>query len=147
MAAGPVLIVEDEIFVAFDIERILSSAGYEVAAIAADRSEALAHASGANIALVDINLRDGPTGPIVADELAEKHGVTVVYVTANPAQIERKARTAVGVVRKPFTDEAILAAVSCAVEPARADDNLPAGFTPFQREERRGPSRPPESQR
>ena len=36
-----ILIVEDEIFVAMDIERILADAGFHVAAIAADREGAL----------------------------------------------------------------------------------------------------------
>ncbi len=40
------LIVEDEIFVALDLERILTDAGYSVAAIAADAHEALAAAFG-----------------------------------------------------------------------------------------------------
>ena len=56
-----VLIVEDEIFVASDIARILEDAGYRVAAIAADRKEALEAGPKAQIALVDINLRDGIT--------------------------------------------------------------------------------------
>ncbi|WP_291869105.1 response regulator [Bradyrhizobium sp.] len=109
-----VLIVEDEIFVATDIERILEDAGYRVTAIATDRAEALAAAPGAQIALVDINLRDGMTGPAIACDLAREYGVKIFYVTANPAQIEPRARNAIGFIRKPFTDAAILAAVGYA---------------------------------
>ena len=108
-----VLIVEDEIFVATDIERILQDSGYAVTAIAADRAQALAAAQNAEIALVDINLRDGPTGPYIAQDLA-RYGVKVVYVTANPSQIEPRAETAVGYIKKPFSDQAILAAVDYA---------------------------------
>ena len=57
------LIVEDEIFVALDLERILMDAGYSVAAIAADRSEALEAAPHCSFAFVDIKKLDGPTGP------------------------------------------------------------------------------------
>lgn len=106
-----VLIVEDEIFVASDIARILEDAGYPVAAIAADRKEALEAGPKAQIALVDINLRDGSTGPQIALELAQSYGTRIVYVTANPTQIMPRAETAVGFIRKPFSDDAILAAV------------------------------------
>lgn len=106
-----VLIVEDEIFVATDIARILEEAGYSVAAIAADRHEALEAGPKAQIALVDVNLRDGPTGPQIALDLSQKYGIKIFYVTANPTQIAPKADTAIGFIRKPFSDDAILAAI------------------------------------
>lgn len=106
-----VLIVEDEIFVASDIARILEDAGYRVAAIAADRKEALEAGPKAQIALVDVNLRDGSTGPQIALDLSQFYGTKIVYVTANPAQVAPRAKTAIGFIRKPFSDDAILAAV------------------------------------
>ena len=105
------LIVEDEIFVALDLERILTDAGYTVAAIAADREGALAAAGGCGVAFVDINLRDGATGPGIARAITE-HGVKVVFVTANPAQID--GAPSLGFVRKPFSDRAIVAAAAVA---------------------------------
>ena len=109
------LIVEDEIFVALDLERILTDAGYNVKAIAADRSGALEAAAECSFALVDINLRDGPTGPELARTLAQDYGLKVVFVTANPAQIDQPSG-ALGYVRKPFSADAILAAASVAVQ-------------------------------
>lgn len=106
-----VLIVEDEIFVATDIERILEEAGYSVSAIAADKKSALAAAPGNQIALVDLNLRDGLTGPEIAYQIAKEHGIKVIYVTANPAQIDPRADNAIGYIRKPFDDKSILNAV------------------------------------
>ncbi len=114
MHTQPILIVEDEMFLAMDIEHILQSGGYTVAAIAADRAEAMAAASGVSIAFVDVNLRDGPTGPGIARDLAERYGITVVYVTANPAQIGRRAPGALGVVAKPFREDSILHAACLA---------------------------------
>ncbi|GHH18775.1 response regulator [Sphingomonas sp. AAP5] len=107
------LIVEDEIFVALDLERILMDAGYAVKAIAADRSGALDAAEDCSFALVDINLRDGPTGPELARTLAHDYGVKVIFVTANPGQIAHPSG-AVGYVRKPFRADAILAAAAAA---------------------------------
>jgi CheY-like chemotaxis protein len=107
------LSVEDEIVVALDLERILMDAGYAVKAIAADRIGALDAAADCSFALVDINLRDGPTGPDLARTLARDYGVKVIFVTANPGQIAHPSG-AVGYVRKPFRADAILAAAAAA---------------------------------
>jgi CheY-like chemotaxis protein len=109
------LIVEDEIFVALDLERILTDAGYAVVAIAADRDAAIAAAPQCSFAFVDINLRDGPTGPEIAERIARDHNVKVVFVTANPAQIA-EGTPALGYIRKPFSESAILAAAALACE-------------------------------
>lgn len=107
------LIIEDEIFVALDLERILTDGGYHVAAIAADSDQALAAAPGCSFAFVDVNLRDGPTGPEIAERIARDFGVKVVFVTANPSQIGGGS-DALGYVQKPFNDRAILAAAALA---------------------------------
>lgn len=128
------LIVEDEIFVALDLERILLDAGYQVAAIAADRDSAMEAAGEVAIdpecqdcfAFVDVNLRDGATGPEIARRMAREHGIKVVFVTANPSQIGAD-HDALGYIRKPFTERAILAAAAaaCTEGPAAAaNDDL-----------------------
>jgi len=109
-----ILIVEDEILVAMDLERILEDAGYRVAAIAADQKEAMSAGAEVDLAFVDINLRDGATGPEIARDLAKRFGVHVVYVTANPAQIGEPAANSIGCIRKPFSESAILAAAASA---------------------------------
>lgn len=105
-----VLIVEDEIFVALDMERILTDAGYRVGGIAADQATALEAAPGCSLAFVDVNLRDGPTGPVIARRIASQ-GTKVVFVTANPAQID-DPDGALGYIRKPFSEDAIIAAAA-----------------------------------
>lgn len=114
------LIVEDEIFVALDLERILEDAGYRVAAIAADAPSALEAAPGCRFAFVDVNLRDGPTGPVIAEQITRDYGVKVVFVTANPGQIPNQD-AALGYVRKPFNEEAILAAARTAAHSDASD--------------------------
>jgi CheY-like chemotaxis protein len=123
-----VLIVEDEIFVALDIERILVDAGYVVCAIAADRAAAMEAAPDCQLAFVDVNLRDGPTGPGIARDIVQRHGAKVVFVTANPGQID-DPDGALGYIRKPFRDEAIVAAAA-AMRDGRADHSA---VTPFIR--------------
>ena len=107
------LIVEDEIFVALDLERILTDGGYDVIAIAADSEQAMAAAPDCGFAFVDVNLRDGATGPSIAERMARDYGVKVVFVTANPAQIGCGGG-ALGYIRKPFSDSAILCAAALA---------------------------------
>lgn len=127
-----ILIVEDEIFVALEIEQIVEDAGFTVSAIAADRDAALAAAGDCDIALVDLNLRDGPTGPGIGMELAGQYGIRVIYVTANPAQIGAAAEAALGVITKPFRPHSIAATLRLA---AHGDADLEtadiSGFTPF----------------
>ncbi len=122
------LIVEDEIFVALDLERILVDAGYAVKAIAAE----IDAARDCSFALVDINLRDGPTGPELARTLARDYGVKVVFVTANPGQIAHPSG-ALGYVRKPFSEAAILAAAAIASASAEVDASATtsADFVPL----------------
>ena len=127
-----VLIVEDEIFVALEIEQVVEAAGFAVGAIAADQAAALAAAVDCDIALVDLNLRDGPTGPLIGMALASQYGVRVIYVTANPSQIGDASIAAMGVVTKPFRSQSIRAAL----ELAASDNPNPyttdiVGFTPF----------------
>lgn len=107
------LIVEDEIFVALDLERILIDAGYHVAAIAADTESAIHAAPGCEFAFVDVNLRDGSTGPAIAERMVHEFGMKVVFVTANPAQIG-DGDGSLGYIRKPFTDSSIRAAAALA---------------------------------
>ncbi len=114
MMTKTALIVEDEIFVALDLERILIDAGYTVAAIAADSVSAIEAAPGCGFAFVDVNLRDGPTGPGIAQRMARDFGVKVVFVTANPSQIDCDGDCALGYIRKPFSEAAILAAAAMA---------------------------------
>lgn len=112
---GKILIVEDEFLVALQLEDILADGGYSVIGTLPDSSALGSLGQAPDVALVDLNLRDGLTGPAIARELAGRYGARVIYVTANPGQIDMPAETAVGIVQKPFTREAILAAISYAL--------------------------------
>jgi len=98
--SSKVLVVEDEIFVATELENLLYDLGHQPVGIAADSRKALALADEAELAFVDINLLDGPTGIDVGKALAGS-GVTVVYMTANPSQLGDGVPGTVGVIPKP----------------------------------------------
>ncbi|MCB2047385.1 MAG: response regulator [Novosphingobium sp.] len=113
--APKILIVEDEFLVALQIEDVVSSRGYQVVAIVPDQATFERVDDAPQVALVDLNLRDGLTGPEIARRLSSKFGCKIVYVTANPADIDRPAPTAVGIVPKPFSGTTILDAIEFAL--------------------------------
>jgi CheY-like chemotaxis protein len=100
-----ILIVEDEIFVASEIEQIVAEMGHDPIGIAADKKSALRFAGETDVALVDLNLRDGPTGIEIGRILAQTHGASVIFLTANPAQLGDGVPGTIGVVSKPVAEK------------------------------------------
>lgn len=119
-----VLVVEDEIFVAIEFESLLHDLGYEPVGIAADSRQAMALADEAELAFVDLNLVDGPTGIEVGRSLAER-GITVVYMTANPAQLGDGVPGTIGVIPKPVDNTELRQAVEFAVSVRRRSQPKP----------------------
>ncbi len=111
-----ILIVEDQAILAMELEHVLTDAGHVVVGCAMDQVEALSLAEHAppDVALVDVNLRDGPTGPDVARALVAAHQSVVVFLTANPEQIPEGFSGAIGALTKPFDDQTIRAVVAFA---------------------------------
>ncbi|EJL32048.1 response regulator [Novosphingobium sp. AP12] len=130
-STGKVLIVEDEFLVALQLEDILADGGYAVVGTCPDMASLGRLGEAPDVALVDLNLRDGLTGPAIARDLAGRYGSHVIYVTANPGQIDLPASTAVGIVQKPFTRQAILAAISYALSGC-PDADRPVELEPLQ---------------
>lgn len=129
-SAPKIVIVEDEFLVALQLEDLIESNGYHVIAIVPDRASLDRINEMPDLALVDLNLRDGLTGPDIAHALAGMYGCKVVYVTANPGDIANPACTAIGVVQKPFSNAAILDAVSFALNGGDMGP-LPQGLDPI----------------
>lgn len=97
-----VLIVEDEVFVAIEMADTLADYGYECVGVADDTASAMRlGAQNVDVALVDVNLCDGATGPSIGRLLAEEFGITVIFVTANPRQLEGGVPGTLGVISKP----------------------------------------------
>lgn len=103
-----VMIVEDEVLVAMDLEASLCEAGHQVLGTAADAETAFRLAGEKpQFAFVDVNLRDGDTGPDIARRLAHDFGVRVVFLTANPLSVVGRSTGAFGVLSKPFDPDTV----------------------------------------
>lgn len=110
-----ILIVEDEMLVAFELEMILTDLGYEVVGIAPDLDTASTYFDQAlDLALVDLNLRDGLTGPQIGQRLSES-GVTVLFISANPRLLGDGLAGTIGVITKPTDETTVKAAVEYAL--------------------------------
>lgn len=110
------MIVEDQAILAMELELVLSDAGCDVVGCAMDRNSAfeIAEREKPDLALVDLNLLDGMTGPEIAHRLVADHGASVVFLTANPEQIPEGFAGALGAVSKPFDEQTINAVVAFA---------------------------------
>ncbi|MBB6227993.1 DNA-binding response OmpR family regulator [Polymorphobacter multimanifer] len=110
-----ILIVEDEMLVAVDLEWTLTDLGYECVGIVPDLETARGYLGAPiDLALVDLNLRDGFTGPEIGAQLSAQ-GVAVLFVTANPALLEGRVAGAIGVITKPADEKLVEAAVEYAL--------------------------------
>lgn len=112
---GNVLIVEDEGLVGLELGYVLEDLGHHVVGVAADKEEAAELARGpVDVAVVDLNLADGPTGMEVGRELACA-GVSVIFTTANPGLLGAGVEGTVGVLTKPYVPQAVGEAVDYAL--------------------------------
>jgi DNA-binding NarL/FixJ family response regulator len=106
--SNKVLIVEDEFLVALNLRQTLSNLGFETVGIAPDAETAFRFAeSKPDFALVDVNLRDGETGPQIGRTLAQEYGAVVLFLTANPGQLGEGIDGTIGVLSKPVGEEVV----------------------------------------
>ena len=109
-----ILIVEDDALTATAFAAALYDAGHEVVAIADNAKSAVATAetAHADLALVDITLRDGRTGLAAARALHEDHVQTVLI--SGDANLGAKAEAvhALGYIAKPADANTVARVVS-----------------------------------
>lgn len=124
-----VLIVEDEVLIALELEDLLHDAGHVPIGIAVTSREAvdLARSLRPDFALVDIHLADGPTGIDVARALEGDGGPTVVFMTANGKRIPPDFAGAAGLIGKPYTERSVRSALCYFADrrDGRIDDTVP----------------------
>ena len=115
-----VLIVEDDYLVALDLETTVREMGLDVVGVATDRRQAFSLAAQADIAFVDVNLADGATGPEIGQRLVDEFGITVVFMTSNPAAVVGRVHGALGVVSKPATPSIVQNSLRHALDARRS---------------------------
>lgn len=112
--------------VAIDLEASLEEHGYRPVGIAADMERAMELAAKRpDVALVDCNLRDGPTGPMIGRMLGCNYGTTVIFLTANPNLLDDGIDGALGVVSKPCGYDSVGRIVDFAVRARGGDLSQP----------------------
>ncbi|MGA7958603.1 MAG: response regulator [Xanthobacteraceae bacterium] len=130
--ATDVLIIEDETFIAMDIEALVESLGHNVIGIARTHSEALALAKRKRpgLILADIQLADGSSGLDAVNELLGTFEVPVIFITAYPERFLTGQRPEPAfLIAKPFQVAVVSAVVSQALffgRKARQRERKPA---------------------
>lgn len=112
-----ILLVEDDYFVALELESRLSEAGFEVVGIASTAEEALEMAASGmpELAIMDIRLGGPRDGVDAATELLAKLGVPSIFATAHAdRETRRRAERAkpIGWLQKPYSSESLIVLVN-----------------------------------
>lgn len=114
-----VLIVEDEVLLAMDIEAMVEDSGHQVLAEATslDEVEALPSDLDPQLALVDIHLAHGSNGFDVCRLIQKRWPkALIVFVTANVSKIPADFLGAHGVIAKPFSHAGVISTLKYLAE-------------------------------
>jgi DNA-directed RNA polymerase specialized sigma24 family protein len=116
--ATDVLIIEDETFIAMDLEGLVQGLGHRVLGVARTHSEALAlgrtHKPG--LILADIQLADGSSGLDAVNDLLRTFQVPVIFITAYPERFLTGQRPEPAfLIAKPFQPATVSAVISQAL--------------------------------
>jgi|GEM_PF-3351119 len=120
MKSTGIIIVEDQVTVAMDIEMRLSALGYAVLGIATNEQEleALSARQAPDLVLMDINLNAARNGIQLAGQISAQGGPPVVFLTAfsdGKTFTEALDSHPFGYVVKPFEDQALQRAIEVAL--------------------------------
>lgn len=124
-----VMIVEDERIVAKDLQFRLQGLGYEVAALAAEGSDAIlkAEATRPHLVLMDIRLENGMDGIDAAEHIRSELDIPVVFLTAyaDEATLGRaKITEPFGYILKPFEERELQSTIEIALYRHKAEQKL-----------------------
>ena len=116
--ATDVMIIEDEPFIAMDLEGLVESLGHRVLGVARTHAEAIAlsKAKRPGLILADIQLADGSSGLDAVNELLRTFEVPVIFITAYPERFLTGDRPEPAfLIAKPFQPATVSAVVSQAL--------------------------------
>ncbi|WP_137045172.1 response regulator [Pseudolabrys sp. FHR47] len=120
--ATDVLIIEDETFIALDLEALVEGLGHKVLGVARTHTEAvtLARAKQPGVILADIQLADGSSGLDAVNEMLRSFEVPVIFITAYPERFLTGERPEPAfLIAKPFQPATVSAVLSQALFFAR----------------------------
>ena len=120
--ATDVLIIEDETFIAMDLEALVEGLGHRVLGVARTHTEAVALAQNKKpgLILADIQLADGSSGLDAVNELLKAFEVPVIFITAYPERFLTGERPEPAfLIAKPFQPAMVSAIASQALFFAR----------------------------
>lgn len=110
-----VMIVEDEMLLALDLEDMLVEAGHTVVGQASDMPQAIALAEnvagGVDVAIMDVNLARGTNGVEAAAALRQRWDIPSLFVSGNldeRTRAEAQRLSPVGFVGKPYSEREVL---------------------------------------
>ncbi|MDB5433294.1 MAG: hypothetical protein JWP35_4410 [Caulobacter sp.] len=134
MTRGPslsVLIVEDEALVAAELGFLVEEIGHQDVghAMSGDEAVELAARLQPDLALVDVHLRDGPTGIDVARAIAQDCGGLALFMTANVKRLPADYAGACGVIGKPYSGHGVKKALRYLA--VCLDEGLAPGLPPL----------------
>ncbi len=120
MSNFKILVVEDEVFIAKDIQSSLIKMGYDVPAIAYDSESALdkIYQISPDLVLLDITIRGTKDGIEVAEIINEKHKLPFIFLTSHSDRttLERaKQARPSGYLVKPFKDKDLMSTIEIAI--------------------------------
>ncbi|MEC5325739.1 response regulator [Aurantimonas sp. A3-2-R12] len=115
-----ILIVEDEFLIAMECEWILTEAGHDVVAVAADEQQAVSFAERTrpDLVLMDIRLARGGDGITAAKAIRSRYGIGILFVSAHGERETRErgeSADPVGWLVKPYTAGTLLEAIDKAI--------------------------------
>ncbi len=142
MAKTKVLVIEDEIIIAMDLENRLQKLGYMVAGIAASGKEAIQaiESKRPELVLMDIVIRGDIDGIDTAGIIKEEFDIPVVFLTAHsdPATLKRARITQpFGYLLKPFDDRELQSNIEIAIYKHQIEKELKENRAALRRANRK----------
>jgi two-component system, response regulator PdtaR len=121
-ARQKILIVDDELWAALDMEWVVQKLGHELVgpATTAEKAIELAERVRPNLVLMDIRLADNSDGVAAAIEIRQRFDIPSLFVSAHGDPIMRsraEAARPLGFIEKPFSPESLALAIEAAINP------------------------------
>ena len=118
-----ILIVEDQMLIAMDLQRLIENMGYEVCGLARTRTEALrlADEHRPNLAVMDVRLADGSDGIAAAREMRQRFGIGALLISGQIDAAQAEEAEAPIFLRKPFEPRQLRRAIADALRMHQGD--------------------------